>query len=347
MINLEGATLENLSIHFVGNKTNSEGVILSTNGIKLDEKFEQLFRNYFSSSFKGEEYFNFHHENNLSFNEIYNYVSNIFENEDEIHDQSINIAKHLYEKSEHPKIKSGEFYVAYLKDCIISGKVADAVGIFKTETKETFLKIYHSAEDFEVESQEGINISKLDKGCLILNSEKENGYIVAIVDKTNKGIDAKYWIDDFLHVRQRKDEYYNTNEVITLYKDFVTKELPSKYDVSKADQADLLNKSVKYFKEQEEFDIDAFSQEVIAQPEIIESFNEYKNSYQQEHEIDIADSFNISDSAVKKQARKLKSVIKLDKNFHIYVHGDQQMIQKGYDESTGMHYYQLYFKEEL
>lgn len=42
----------------------------------------------------------------------------------------------------------------------------------------------------------------------------------------------------------------------------------------------------------------------------------------------------------------LKSVIKLDKNFHIYVHGDQHKIVKGMDPKTGLNYYQLFFRDE-
>jgi hypothetical protein len=56
-------------------------------------------------------------------------------------------------------------------------------------------------EGFEIESEKGVNINKLDKGCLIFNTEKEKGYIVAVVDNTNKGADAQYWVDDFLHVQ--------------------------------------------------------------------------------------------------------------------------------------------------
>ena len=58
------------------------------------------------------------------------------------------------------------------------------------------------------------------------------------------------------------------------------------------------------------------------------------------------DNFEISNTAVKKQSRFMKSVIKLDRNFHIYVHGNNQYIRKGYDEETGMNYYQLLFNEE-
>lgn len=58
-------------------------------------------------------------------------------------------------------------------------------------------------------------------------------------------------IDDFLHVRQRKDEYYNTQNVMAFAKNFVVKELPKVFDVSKADQAELLNKTTQFFKEKE------------------------------------------------------------------------------------------------
>ncbi|MDD4067910.1 MAG: nucleoid-associated protein, partial [Bacteroidales bacterium] len=54
--------------------------------------------------------------------------------------------------------------------------------------------------------------------------------------------------------------------------------------------------------------------------------------------------FNISDSAVKKQARVFKSVIKLDKNFHIYVHGDRKLIEQGQDEKGK--FYKVYYNEE-
>ncbi|MDR1897006.1 MAG: nucleoid-associated protein, partial [Prevotellaceae bacterium] len=82
----------------------------------------------------------------------------------------------------------------------------------------------------------------------------------------------------------------------------------------------------------------------IGQPEVIEKFNQYKSAYAKEYEIEIADSFTISDSAVKKQARGLKSVIKLDKNFDIHIHGNRDLIEQGSD-SKGK-FYKIYYKEE-
>jgi hypothetical protein len=310
----------------------------------LADNVKEILNFYFTNAFKTEEYFHFFHDTDLSLNEVYTYISEIFTNPETLLEQSVNLAKHLYEQSTHPKIKGGEFYTVYFRDCVIDGKTVDAVGLFKSENKDTFLKVFPKGDGFEIESEIGININKLDKGCLIFNTEKENGYIVAVVDNTNKGVEAQYWIDDFLHVRQRKDEYYNTQNIISLTKQFVKSELPEQFDVSGADQADLINKAVKFFKEEDSFDIAKFTSEVIRQPDVIDSFNRFKSNYQQEHEMEIADSFAISDTAVKKQVRSLKSIIKLDKNFHIYVHGNRELIEQG--EDLKGKFYKIYYNEE-
>eukprot|EP01118_Nematostelium_gracile_P009694 TRINITY_DN3272_c0_g3_i2.p1 TRINITY_DN3272_c0_g3~~TRINITY_DN3272_c0_g3_i2.p1 ORF type:complete len:387 (+),score=78.00 TRINITY_DN3272_c0_g3_i2:721-1881(+) len=110
-------------------------------------------------------------------------------------------------------------------------------------------------------------------------------------------------------------------------------------------QSDV-NKSMKYFKEKESFDLDEFANEVIANEDGIESFKNFKKSYEEEFDTAIPDSFDINTAAVKKQARVFKSIIKLDRNFHIYIHGDKELIEKGFDEDKSMNYYKVYFKEE-
>lgn len=333
-----------IALHIVGNKANDEIIRLSSKNLSFRENVKEVLTTYFISSFKINEYFNLYHDTDLSLNEVYVYASKIFDNSSRLHEQSINLAKYLYEQSNHPKIKGGEFYVVYFEDCVIDGEIVDAVGLFKSENKDTFLKVYPSGDGFEIESQQGVNIKKLDKGCLIFNKEKENGYVVAVVDNTNKGAEAHYWIDDFLHVRQRKDEYYNTENVMRLAKNFVAKELPKEFEVSKADQAEILNKTAKFFKEKDTFNMEEFAKEVIAQPEVIDSFHKYKQNYAEERDIDLSDSFTISNTAVKKQSRTLKSVIKLDKNFDIYIHGNKELIEQGEDNKGK--FYKVYYKEE-
>jgi hypothetical protein len=334
-------------VHFVGNKNSGQGYILSNESIIVDKNLNNYLSKYLLSSFKISENYHFYHETELNLNEIYSYANKIFNNPNSLKEQSINITKHLYEKSNHPNIKGGEFYVGYFSQCIFENEIIDAIGIFKSEKKETYIKVFSDNNSYNIISEEGININKIDKGCLIFNTERESGYVVAIVDNSSNGSEAQYWVNDFLHLKQRDDDYLKTQNMLNLCKRFVVHELPKQTELSKTDQADLLNKSVNFFKNNDVFEIKTFQNEVISDPVIIDNFNYYKSEFEKESDTTINDSFSISNNAVKKQLRSFKSVIKLDKNFHIYVHGSNQFIQKGYDEKTGMNFYQLFFKEEL
>ena len=275
---------------------------------------------------------------------VYGAATRIFEEPEQLFEQSVNLAKYLYEQSTHPKIKGGEFYTVYFKDCIIDGDTVEAIGLFKSENKDTFLKVLREGGNFNLESEQGINIKKLDKGCLIFNKERENGYVVAVVDNTNRGVDAQYWIDDFLHVRQRKDEYANTENVMAMAKHFITKELPKEFEVPKADQIDLLNRSLQFFKEKDTFDIEDFANEVIEQPEVIESFKNYKKTFEEERSMEIDDGFAISQHAFKKQQRSYKRIIRLDKKIQIIIDGNRDHVEQGEDEKGK--YYKVYYNTE-
>jgi len=346
MILFTETIIDQIVVHKVGSKYNEENVRFSKDLLNINDEIKDLLTKYFLTPFKSNEFFNFYHESDLNLNEVYHYANRVFNNPEQIYDQSVNLAKHLYENSTHPNINGGEFYTVYFQDLEFNNEPVDAIGLFKSETRETFLKVYPQEDNYSIESEQGIDIKKLDKGCLILNIEKENGYVVSSVDKLSKGEDARYWIDDFLKIKQREDEYYHTENVMKMYKDFVVKELPSEYEVTKADQVDLINKSKKFFKESDNFEMEEFAEKVIEDKDIISSFNNYKNVYESDNEVQISEEFEISDSAVKKQSRIFKSVIKLDKNFHIYVHGNREYITKGFDDKTGMQYYQVFFKEE-
>jgi hypothetical protein len=61
--------------------------------------------------------------------------------------------------------------------------------------------------------------------------------------------------------------------------------------------------------------------------------------------MNIVSEFDISTSAVKRQSKVFKNVLKLDRNFHIYIHGDRELIEKGVDPD-GRKYYKIFYKEE-
>ena len=336
--------ITNASIHFVGNKSAEEGTIISTSRMALDDGMRAILENHFLTPFTSEEYFQLYHDSGLEYNVVYGAVTQIFDAPETLYEQSVNLAKYLYDQSTHPKIKGGEFYVVYFKDCFVGGETADAVGLFKSENKDSFLKVLIGDGGFSLDCEQGIPLKKLDKGCLVFNKDRDNGFVVAVVDNTNRGFEAQYWMDDFLHLRQRKDEYSNTHNVMAMAKSFVTQELPKSFEVTKADQIELLNKSLQFFKEKDTFDMEAFAQEVIEQPEVIESFQEYKRNYESENDISIDDSFAISSYAFKKQQRSYKRVINLDKKIQIIINGNRDRIEQGEDERGK--YYKVYYQEE-
>lgn len=335
--------LANLIIHKVGNKINQEALILSQAEYQLDETMTEMLEDFFLKSFKTEEQYQFYSDTYLVNNPVFSSASEIFEDKSKFIFESENIAEHLYGISENPRVQAGELFIAYFEGEEKNGEKIDSIGIFKTENKNPFLKIQPEGDTFDIEKDYGIALTKLDKGCIIYNSFKESGFAVSVVDN-NKNGDLYYWFEDFLKVKQRDDEYFHTQETLAVYKEYITKQLPQEFETTKADQADFLNKSINFFKEKEKFDYEEFTKEVLQDENVIESFGNFKSDYEQEMQVSISEDFAINEAAVKKQSRGFKSIIKLDKNFHIYVHGDRKMIEQGSDEKGK--YYRLYFDEE-
>ena len=297
------------------------------------------------NSFKFEELYQFFFLPNLELNPVYQFVSSIFKSKESFIEQSQNAGRYLYDKSTHPQIKSGELGIIYFNDCKINNEIVDCIGIFKSENKDTILKINNKENGFELTGEKGININKLDKGCLIFNTRKENGFLISVVDNTNKSSEAQYWKDDFLGIKTIKNDFHQTNEFLGIAKQFVTKQLDENFEVSKADKIDYLNRSVDYFKNSETFNKQEFEKQVFGDENLIESFQKFNQTYRQENEVELADNFKISSQAVKKQSRIFKSVLKLDRNFDIYIHGDKNLIEKG-TEKDGRKYYKIYYQEE-
>ena len=70
-------------IHWVGNKNNDESVVLSDNTTILSPELEVTLIKYFLQSFEGkEETWSFAHVDDIKYNEISSYASEVFEGED-------------------------------------------------------------------------------------------------------------------------------------------------------------------------------------------------------------------------------------------------------------------------
>lgn len=345
MYQTEITHLESVCLHHIGSKVADEGVVLSGEPLQLDEASLKNLFTYCLSSFKEGETFIFYNELGLQFNEVYACVGKIFAAPQTLVEQSQNLAKVLYKHSEHPGIKSGDFIVAYFTDCQINGFMTDAVGLYKCENQTSFLSVVCEVDNAHITTLQGLDLKHVDKAALIFNTDANEGYRIAIIDNTNR-TEAKYWVDDFMQAKPCANEYQHTRTFLNATKAFITKELPVTQKVSRGEQAELMDKALRYFKENETFEMDDFNQQVMGDEAFSADFGQYVGDYMDKNDLELAESFAISESAVKKSSRSMKSVIKLDHNFHIYVHGGEGLIKKGYDEKTGMEYYLLYFKKE-
>ena len=135
-----------------------EPVVLSDEPVDLSAQpeLEQVLKKFFLSPFRDPVYYHFHHVTSLDLNEIYSISSALFRSTKGFVKKSKDIANILYQYSDHPKIRNGELYVAYFDECVVDNEVAEAIGIFKSENRETFLKVFQEDADFGVNHDEGI-----------------------------------------------------------------------------------------------------------------------------------------------------------------------------------------------
>ncbi|GEC79457.1 nucleoid-associated protein [Flavobacterium aquatile] len=349
MINLFNAHIENLSIHRVGNKSRNEAIFLSESPYGLNDEIVPLLKEYFFKSFreKEENYFQFAHEVDLEYNEMFNFATEVFTNPSSIHDVSKKITNHLFEQSNHPHIKNGEVYVTYLTNVSIDNNVVDAIGIFKSELRTDFLQFEEKNSSLEMILQEGINLNKLDKGCLIFNYKKEEGYKILTVDSNR--YDARYWLEHFLSVDAFQDENFMTKKYLKFCQEFAKEVVFPAED--KKQEVMFMNRAVNHFAKNDEFEETAFLNDVMDNPDLIPEFKSYKADRGEKYSIEDVTSFPIANAAVTDVRKSIKNVINLDTHIQIKLdfinpESAEKFVEKGWDEEKQMYYYLVYFNKE-
>lgn len=343
MIQYQNASLHETAVHFVGNPSNDEPITLSESLLSVSDEDQERLLEYFMHSFKPEAFYKFSKEES----DVYKHIAKLFEGGEDFLATSCEIANHLYDVSTHPKILPGDLFVARIRELNLHGEFCDGIVIIKAEVEDSFAQVEWKDKHSEVFFSKGYRLDRIDKACLILSLDPADGYHVLTVDKTNgNSAEAQYWADAFLGLGAMEDSYHHTQQFMHIAKEFLKEKMPEEFQVSPADQIALLNKSSQYFKNKEKFELDSFNETVIQDETVADAFKNFTRAYSEDPEHSITEQFDISKSAVKKHAGMFKSILKLDKNFHIYVHGNRQLIERGYDDEKGMNYYKVFFSNE-
>lgn len=342
MIEFSETIITNLILHKISNDPANCFVNDSEYDICESEEENTLKRIFLKPFTTASATYEFSHEINLELNALYKLSSGILDNDD-FTLTAQNIFQHLKSVSKHPNIKDGDLFILKYKNLKMNNKFYEGLGIYKVENKENFVEtnITESGE-FRLKFKKGIGSRKLDKACLIIFTEIP--YTVLVID--NAPVETDYWMNEFIRAGLKNDNINNTNHFLTLAKSYITEQLPDEYDVPKTAQIDLLNRSVEYFKKHETFEKEEFENEIFHDQGIIDSFRKFDETYREDNDLKSLDTFVISAQAVKKQSRVFKSVLKLDKNFHIYIHGNRELIEQGTDQD-GRKFYKIYYQEEL
>src|SRR5690606_5941253 len=144
----------------------------------------------------------------------------------------------------------------------------DALPIFKHD----FLEFEEKDSNIEILIRHGININKLDKGCLIINTNKEEGFKILSIDSNR--YDTKYWLENFLSVDALTDETFFTKKYLKFCQDFAKDVVLPAED--KKQEEMLMNRAAKHFAKNAEFEETGFLDEVMEKPDPIPESKHYK-----------------------------------------------------------------------
>ena len=201
-----------------------------------------------------------------------------------------------------------------------------------------FLDVKNDENKMIVNGVDGINVKKINNVAIIVDMGADEAPIVFM--KAKKKEDVVYWQEKFLKLKVTDENFHKTNLALTECKKYILKE----EGFSNTDKLDYLNKTLDYFRKEEQFQVGDYIETVFEKVEevqkdvLVQSVKPYETA--------------ISESAIAKAEKGYKRKIKLDSNIEIQVNVRDieevnEIIEVGYDETTKRKFLKIYFEEEL
>ena len=325
------------TIQIVGNKTRGEGLSSASSLADVSESSDFLTK-LIEKSFTMDDLKCFSYIESVELNPVYQFASKIFNDNETFLKQSVNIATYLYDQSVHPNIRSGELYVLLL-ECEYKKTAVDAMAILKSEKKDPFLATDNDGREISVRTIYGTGMKGLDKGCLILNVDRENGYVVGTVDNTNNGSDAQYWTDSFLHVTDCEDDYHQTVKLMDMCKGFVKQQ----DDISDIERAIAAKRTADVFAAGETIQVDALADLICQDDKQKQEFAAYRKAFEKKNGGFAGEVNVVKKAAIRKPVTKM-TTLKLGADFEVKVLNPEAKIEGGVDKKSGKKYYTLYYE---
>lgn len=351
MFTKDQAFINQAIVHKVGNKALGDENVISQDRLDLEdnEVLYDLLMNMSTSIFQKQNQFaKFTHNSHLHLNEVYSYTKAIFEQPEDFISYSQHICNHLYDQSNFPQIKKGDVVISHLSDLLLNGESVQALVILKIERKSSFFQTTDEGNHLGLRIDKGIDPNKIDKGCLILNCEQEDGYRLISVDFNR--YDALYWKEKFLGLEPTDDFHAQTKNFMELCKTFSDRVV--KKELGKQEQVEFLSASVDFMAKKDQVNLNQFEEEIASQAELQAEFAQFRAAFEERKDLKFWDEFEISNNVFTEERKKLKSEIKLDTGIDIKLNSAnpdnlKSHLERFYDEHKQMYYYKVYFNHEL
>jgi hypothetical protein len=240
--------------------------------------------------------------------------------------------------------ENGYVFVLKYDGLQLAGEEIEGIQVFTCSAKESLIQLKYEQKELGV--VHGFNINKLQFNLLIMNTDVDRGYKIFMPGAMPRRGVGEILAQRLLMLELAENEFVHTKQMIKLCHDFSKEVLYKSNSEEPKRKIEFLQQSARFFEDEAQFDLDVFKQEALAEPMLIDAFEEYKTKYEEKKQVEIPDRFDISAQAFNQSKKYVRSVIKLDKNFHIYVHSKPEYIERGIDEARNLKFYKLYYEEE-
>lgn len=361
-IRFTSAAATSLVLAKVGHPQRDEPLQTSKQVFTVPEEDREMLTAIFLKPFKSLAGHRFNHHSSLDQHEMNVCAKAIFASAEGLLEKGCDIAKRLYSKSNHPNIKSGDLCISLINDIEVNGELVQGICILKSESVVPFLSISTRDGDLQLQTEQGINPEKIDKGCLILNHHENKGYYVLTFDRS--GSDSRFWVRDFLGVVPVTDSPFLTKNFTEMAVSFLKKDEKTKNnnadeveeeeggDTPPWDTHAAAREALTFFEEKEKFSMQEFEEKVLRTPEAVAKFKEHRAKVEEEKGHKFEDSFEISKKDVSKVKKKISSVVKLDTGVEIHLKPTladkpDSVLERGFDDDKGMKFIKVYFNKDL
>ncbi len=346
-VDFTGAELSGMFLAQLGNPLRGEGLRTSKNLCRYAAGESELLTHCLLKPFRSLDPHHLTHPSRLESNTVYRSAARIFDDGAALLEEGAEMARHLYASSHHASIKPGDLCIAVFRKVVADGTTTDAISIVKSESKVPFLQVTADGEDLQLTTQQGIYPDKIDKGCLVINHSRSEGFLLYLFDRSGN---THFWNREFLNAVPVQNEDFLTRRYSEMCLAFARSGLPE--DGMKEERVDLARRAVSYLAEADTFDMDDFERVAEASPAVSHDFRAFKEAYEEEAVgRPLEENFVVSKKEARRAERKLNGRLSLDVGVDLrfstgFQKSADQFLERGFDEEKQMKYLKIYYHAE-